>query len=441
MVHFLSTSTIRPTSNNYSTRRIELTPWDLRFLTYGPIQRGLIFLKPTTSQEQQLEENNVIHHLQSSLSRTLDIFYPLAGRLAMIENSEDNTTSFFIDCNNHGAQFVHAAAEGTTMADILEPIYLPQIVDSFFLMNYVLNCEGISKPLLSVQVTELVDCIFIGCTLNHAVCDGTTFWHFFNTWSEISRGTCEKLQPHPIFERSHFDGIINFPVHIPNILEEKTQKLVPPPLKQRYFHFTKEKIAELKAKANNEMGTDRISSLQALLGHFWRSVTRSRCLEADEEVKCTIAMGTRQRMQPPLPKQHFGNAVDAERVTSTAGELIEHGLGWAAWRINNVLASKTPHEVRKFLDEWVKNPRMVNFSGPIINTLLLGSSPRHNVYGNDFGWGKPVALRSGAGTKFDGRLLVFPGKEEGSIDFEACLFAETLEAMGEDAEFMEAVAT
>ncbi|KAL4597750.1 hypothetical protein ACB092_11G011200 [Castanea dentata] len=441
MVHFLSTSTIRPTSNNYSTRRIELTPWDLRFLTYGPIQRGLIFLKPTTSQEQQLEENNVIHHLQSSLSRTLDIFYPLAGRLAMIENSEDNTTSFFIDCNNHGAQFVHAAAEGTTMADILEPIYLPQIVDSFFLMNYVLNCEGISKPLLSVQVTELVDCIFIGCTLNHAVCDGTTFWHFFNTWSEISRGTSEKLQPHPTFERSHLDGIINFPVHIPNILEEKTQKLVPPPLKQRYFHFTKEKIAELKAKANNEMGTDRISSLQALLGHFWRSVTRSRCLEADEEVKCTIAMGTRQRMQPPLPKQYFGNAVDAERVTSTAGELIEHGLGWAAWRINNVLASKTPHEVRKFLDEWVKNPRMVNFSGPIINTLLLGSSPRHNVYGNDFGWGKPVALRSGAGTKFDGRLLVFPGKEEGSIDFEACLFPETLEAMGEDAEFMEAVAT
>ncbi|KAL0009545.1 hypothetical protein SO802_011047 [Lithocarpus litseifolius] len=207
LLHFLSTSTIRPTSNNYSTRRIELTPWDLRLLTYGPIQRGLIFLKPTTSQEQQLEENNVIHHLQSSLSRTLDIFYPLAGRLAMIENSEDNTTSFFIDCNNHGAQFVHAAAEGTTMADILEPIYLPQIVDSFFLMNGVLNCEGISKPLLSVQVTELVDCIFIGCTLNHAVCDGTTFWHFFNTWSEISRGTCEKLQPHPIFERSHFDGI------------------------------------------------------------------------------------------------------------------------------------------------------------------------------------------------------------------------------------------
>ena len=441
MVHVLSTSTIQPTSNNYSTRRIELTPWDLRFLTYGPIQRGLIFLKPTTSQEQKLEENNVIHHLQSSLSRALDIFYPLAGRLAMIENSEDNTSSFFIDCNNHGAQFVHATAEGTTMADILEPIYLPQIVDSFFPMIGVLNCEGISKPLLSVQVTELVDCIFIGCTLNHVVCDGTTFWHFFNTWSEISRGTCEKLQPHPIFERSHFDGIINFPVHIPNILEEKIQKCVPPPLKQRSFRFTKEKIAELKAKANNEMGTDRISSLQALLGHFWRSVTRSRCLEADEEVKCTIAMGTRQRMQPPLPKQHFGNAVDSERVTSTAGELIEHGLGWAAWRINNALASKTPHEVRKFLDEWVKNPRMMNYSGPISNTLLLGSSPRHNVYGNDFGWGKPVALRSGAVTKFDGRLLVFPGKEEGSIDFEACLLPETLEAMGEDAEFMEAAAT
>ena len=63
------------------------------------------------------------------------------------------------------------------------------------------------------------------------------------------------------------------------------------------------------------------------------------------------------------------------------------------------------------------------------------------MYGNDFGWGKPIALRGGFGAKFDGSLLVFPGKEEGSFDFEVCLSPETLVAMGEDAEFMEAVAT
>jgi len=130
-----------------------------------------------------------------------------------------------------------------------------------------------------VQVTELVDGILIGCSENHAVADATTFQHFFNTWSEISRGNCDNLQPHPIIERNFFDGIINFPIQVPSPLKVKAERFIPKPLQRRYFHFTKEKIAELKAEANNiEMGTDRISSLQAVVGflaiHASQSVSR-----------------------------------------------------------------------------------------------------------------------------------------------------------------------
>ena len=70
------------------------------------------------------------------------------------------TTSFFVDCNNLGAQFVHAVTDDVTVADILDPMYVPDIVNSFFLMNGVLYYQGISKPLLAVQVAELVDGIF-----------------------------------------------------------------------------------------------------------------------------------------------------------------------------------------------------------------------------------------------------------------------------------------
>ncbi|CAI0411833.1 unnamed protein product [Linum tenue] len=72
-------------------------------------------------------------------------------------------------------------------------------------------------------------------------------------------------------------------------------------------------------------------------------------------------------------------------------------------------------------------------------TLLLSSSPRYDVYGNDFGWGKPVAVRSGAGNKFDGKVTVFTGVEAGSMDVEICLSPETLERLGGDQEFMAAV--
>lgn len=47
----------------------------------------------------------------------------------------------------------------------------------------------------------------------------------------------------------------------------------------RLFHFTKEKILKLKYKAKLEFGMNKISSLQALLTHIWRSVIHSKKLD------------------------------------------------------------------------------------------------------------------------------------------------------------------
>uniref|UniRef100_A0A7N2R785 HXXXD-type acyl-transferase family protein n=1 Tax=Quercus lobata TaxID=97700 RepID=A0A7N2R785_QUELO len=299
---------------------------------------------------------------------------------------------------------------------IAYPIYVPDIVNSFFLMNGVLNYQGISKPLLAVQVTELVDGIFIGCTLNHCVVDGSPFWHFFNTWSEISRGNNidATSQSPPIFQRCYFDGIIDFPLHIPFHQNEISDgRSFPTPLKQKVFHFSKEKIAQLKAKANAEMGTTTISSLLAVMGHLWRAVVRSQHYEDNQEVHYRLLVGVRQRIQPPLPAEYVGNAVLYGNITTTVDNLLEHGLGWVAWQINKAVASQTAEEVK-------------NLSAVTSNAMITGSSPRFNVYGNDFGWGRPIAVRSGVSNKYDGKLTVFPWIEEGSMDFEACLSPETL---------------
>ncbi|GLT67436.1 hypothetical protein SLA2020_397470 [Shorea laevis] len=61
-----------------------------------------------------------------------------------------------------------------------------------------------------------------------------------------------------------------------------------------------------------------------------------------------------------------------------------------------MIASKTAEELSKFLDDWVKNPWWLGKFSSSSNTMLLaGSSRWFNVYGNDFGWGRPVAVRSG----------------------------------------------
>ncbi|XP_048334829.1 protein ENHANCED PSEUDOMONAS SUSCEPTIBILITY 1 [Ziziphus jujuba] len=202
----------------------------------------------------------------------------------------------------------------------------------------------------------MVDGIFIGCMINHTVLDETSFWPFFNTWSRISRsrgsgddGDGDRVSEFPpVFDRQYLGGIIELPHQIPfprhNEIPEKSP---PPPLKQRMLHFSREKIAQLKAKANVEMETDKISSLQTLMAHLWISITRVRNLEKDESVIYGIIMSMRGRIKPELPQHYLGNSIKLGIVKTTAGELLENGLGWAAWEMNKMIASKTSEEVRK----------------------------------------------------------------------------------------------
>lgn len=63
------------------------------------------------------------------------------------------------------------------------------------------------------------------------------------------------------------------------------------------------------------------------------------------------------------------------------------------------------------------------------------------MYGNDFGWRKPVAIRSGLGNKYKPKFTFFlSGEEDGDMDIEACLFPETLLGIEKDEEFTEFVA-
>ncbi|XP_031256541.1 uncharacterized acetyltransferase At3g50280-like [Pistacia vera] len=439
-IRLISSSSVCAANHKKPNLRIDLTPWDLQLFLVDSIQKGLLFHKPKPPDNEELENtnfNSIINHLKTSLSRTLDFFPPLSGRFATTEH-DDNTVSFFIDCNNAGAEFIHAVAEGVSIADIIEPIYVPKIVYSFFPLNGVRNHEGTSKPLLAVQVTELVDGIFIGCTINHTVADGSSFWHFFNSWSEISRGLNCLSKP-PLLQR-WFVRNTDCPVRIPLLTNEQLyNRFVPPLLQQRVFHFTRENIAKLKAKANAEIGTNKISSLQALLSHFWRSAIRNKHLDPNEEINYRMLIGARQRLQAQLQAEYFGNAVQTGTVAMKAGEVVEKGLGYVALQMNKMVAVHTEEKLMNFLKSWTDSPKLITMDSVVTNALVTSSSPRFNIYGNDFGWGKPIAVRSGPGNKFDGKITVFPGEEEGSVDIEACLSPETLQGMANDADLMEAV--
>lgn len=438
-----------PPMADHENHRIDLTPWDLQLLLFDPMQKGILIRKPTPQQQRELlGEYSTVDFLKLSLSKTLDHFPPLAGRLISEKNDdEDDTVSLYIDCNNLGAQFTHAVADDVTTADIIKPTYVPAIVHSLFSLNGVPNWEGISKPLLAVQMTELADGIFIGCTVNHCVGDGTSFWSFFYSWCQIGTGS-EDISVPVVIKPWVPDGA-KFPIRIHSWNQLILEKFIPPIFKERIFRFSKEGVAHLKAKANslannNGIENNIISSFQALLAYLWLTITSHRhsnfqnnYYDDDEEVTLLLLIDARDRLKPPLPKGYFGNAVYTRAIRCTAKDLLKNDVGWAAKLINEHVTLQTSDEVKKWYVDWTKNPKILKKREALRNTLVVSGSPRFNIYGNDI---KPVAVRSGMGNKYDGKLTVYSGSKDGEVDVEVCLSPETMHALETDQGILEATA-
>ena len=236
------------------------------------------------------------------------------------------------------------------------------------------------------------------------------------------------------------------PVRLPfGRLEGIVRRPVYLPVRECFLDFSSESVKKLKTKANAEMAgtaTATISSLQSLLAHVWRAACRARELAPERETTYTLLVGCRGRVRG-IPQAYMGNTVTLAVAKSTAGDVAGRGLGWAGWLLNRAVASFDEETVRGELERWPQDPRLVYMEQPREDGaagVVTGSSPRFDVYGNDFGWGRPVAVRSGAGNKMDGKVTVFEGRGgAGSLALEVCLSARALARLVADEEFMEAV--
>ncbi|XP_058764324.1 uncharacterized acetyltransferase At3g50280-like [Vicia villosa] len=395
-VQILSSTTVHaPNHPNHHT--LDLTPWDLQFLPFEYNQLGYLYHHP-----KNLDTSNQIQHLKNSLSSTLDFLHPLTGRLN-ITHYEHNTISCSINCNNQGALFVHAMAKNIRVADVFETT-IPPVHHSFYAQSQFKNYHGTSQPLLAVQVTELVDGIFIGCTINHVSGDGNLFAYFINSWARFSKGCCVKMSTDtlPIFDRWFPKGI-EYPIRFPFTIDAQSnppERILNPP--ERIFRFTKENIAKLKFKAN---------------------------LEA----------GVKPRLIPPLPENYYGVAVIDRVVTMKAGELLgDRGLGKGALEMNKMISLHNDEKLKSEYENWSRKPSftVTPDDATSVNSLVIGSSPWFEFYESDFGWGKPVGVRSGYESKRNGKVYVFGCVEKGDMELEVCQPYEILEAMGNDPEFI-----
>ncbi|PRQ43002.1 putative shikimate O-hydroxycinnamoyltransferase [Rosa chinensis] len=457
-VTVVSKCTVYP--NQKSTiKSLKLSVSDLPMLSCHYIQKGVLFNSPPYSI------NDLVNSLKQSLSVALTHFPALAGRF-----QTDSDGYVHILCNNAGADFIQAKAKHLTVDGVLPPnCDVPHCFKEFFTLDRTISYSGHDKPLAAVQVTELADGVFIGCTVNHSVTDGTSFWHFFNTFAEINRGAL-KISKSPDFSRDtvfNSSAVLRVPEGGPKITFSGNE-----PLRERIFHFTRESILKLKFRANNNAARNgfsesaeifgkarndtwdpasrdnngsakartEISSFQSLSAQLWRSVTRARSLDRSKPTTFRMAVNCRHRLEPKMDSHYFGNAIQSIPTIATVGDLLSHDLRWGADLLHKNVVAHDSDTVRRGVEDWESAPRLFplgNFDGA---SMTMGSSPRFPMYNNDFGWGLPLAVRSGRANKFDGKISAFPGREgNGSVDLEVVLAPETMAGLECDEEFMQYV--
>ncbi|XP_061362818.1 BAHD acyltransferase DCR [Gastrolobium bilobum] len=462
----ISKCTIYPDQKS-TMKTLKLSVSDLPMLSCHYIQKGVLLSAPPYSFD------NLILSLKQSLSAALSHFPALAGRLYT-----DADGYVHILCNDAGADFIHAKAKHLT----LNAVVSPSLVDvhpsfkEFFAYDMTISYSGHHQPLAAIQVTELADGVFVGCTVNHAVTDGTSLWHFFNTFAAITKGggggAAKKILRSPDFTRDtvfNSAAVLSVPAGGPTVTFDADE-----PLRERVFHFSREAIQRLKQKANcNEfpdsaevMGKqvndgwktvngnvngkitpvvngnrrNEISSFQSLSAQLWRSVTRARKLNSTKTSTFRMAVNCRHRLEPKMDSFYFGNAIQSIPTVASVGDILSRDLRFCAELLHQNVVAHDDATVRRGVEDWEKAPRLFplgNFDGAMIT---MGSSPRFPMYDNDFGWGRPLAIRSGKANKFDGKISAFPGREgNGSVDLEVVLAPETMAGLENDMEFMQYV--
>ncbi|XP_020185098.1 protein ENHANCED PSEUDOMONAS SUSCEPTIBILITY 1-like [Aegilops tauschii subsp. strangulata] len=448
IVRVLSKRTVAPPPR--PRERIPLTCWDAAMLSSNYIQKGLLFHKPASSALQ------VVDHLATALGDALLHYYPVAGRFATEQHRDERTgavvgCSVHVDCDGQGVEVLHAVAEGVTMADVAPPdADVPRdLLAQFFPLTDALNYGGREQPLFAVQATDLADGVFIGFAYNHALSDGTAFWDFVNYWASLARARLglapAPSMPKPSFERWSPDGGVAGPAVLPCAdVSELIERATPLRLRERMLHFSADSLAALKERARDELlaagdaaGAAALTRFQALSSLLWRCITRARRLAPEKETACRAAINNRARLRPQLPQEYFGNTIYAIGTEpARAGDLLARGHGWAAAAVGRAVAAHTDAAIRARVAEWTTKPMVYTHRFFDTTGTMIGSSPRFDMYGCDFGWGRPLAARSGRANKFDGKTSLYPGREGGgSIDAELTLMPENMVALEQDDEF------
>ncbi|KAK7315504.1 hypothetical protein VNO77_34054 [Canavalia gladiata] len=378
-----------PTPNEHKTHKLCL--FDVFQLnTYFPL---ILFYQKTTNMQ---EFPNVSSQLKKSLSKTLTIFHPLAGR---------RSDCFFIDCNDEGAIYIEASVN-ISMEEFLKPPKLE-------FLNQLLPCEPNKVhpheevlPQLLIQV-NLFQCggIAIGLCNLHTLLDAYSCSTFLKTWSTISKGSREEITWPDFFSApSFFPPINTFGVRS-GVLNINNDSNLEVKCTTRRFLFNIKAINDLKTMLESDTKTTRYKAVSSFIcKHMIVACTKESCDHMRSLVVLHV-VDMRKRMGEPFSTSSIGNLLwPAMMLVEDVNKSID------IRDLIRILEEELGKLTKDFFLKVHKDPSFLwsDECGELMLERIATKIPISFVFTSwanmgfnelNFGWGKPLWLAQRGGTK------------------------------------------
>ncbi|KAJ7534074.1 hypothetical protein O6H91_13G078400 [Diphasiastrum complanatum] len=361
--------------------------------------------------------------LEEGLSKALCDYREWAGRI-----QRNGAGWEVVVINDEGVVVVDASSDGTVEE-------LMPFDPSPALLDLVPNTER-ADELMLIQLTRF-SCqgLTVGVAWHHRLADGQGFMVFMNEWVRAVKG----LPPSciPVHDRSALisdiakitlqDALQGDVVDISDPEESPLQ----PAVSAKKIHFSVDKLEKLRSNVDLNGGSaheESFSTFKILTAHLWRCITKSRKIEINTHTGLLISVDARRKLRPPLPDSYFGNVTFSPFPCTTAQQLLDNPISFAASLIHAAIQGVDDLYIRSTLSfmECQLSTTESQMPQKLSPNLVVASWVRFPLYEMDFGWGSPC-FAGNVAEGHEGVVVLLPSHtRDGSIDAVVELFKPEL---------------
>ncbi|CAK7332407.1 unnamed protein product [Dovyalis caffra] len=376
-IEVISNEIIKPSSPTPD----HLHHYQLSFLDQisPPVYNPLLLFYPTDGDAKinNIEKSN---QLKQSLSETLKLYYPLAGRI------RDN---LFVECNDEGVPFFQAEVRCRLSQVVENPV--PSELNK--LIPFALD-DAEELP-LGIQY-NIFECggTVIGLGISHKIGDALSLFTFVKTWAATAREEADLIISPEFVSATLFP-----PINISGF--RPATGITKEGVVTKRFVFCSSSIETLREKYSESGSLENQrppSRVEALSVFMWRRFMAATKVESrPERIYSMIhAVNLRSRMEPPLPEYSFGNYY---RVAFTIPSI---GTGGENYSLVNQVRDSIGKLDKQYVKKLQKGNEHLDFIKEQAASFLKGemvslnftSLCRFPLYEADFGWAKPIWVGS-----------------------------------------------